>query len=356
LLLQTFTSPLSVIVYIGIAVCVVYAPALSLYFMGDDFTWLRWAATAPVDAARDYFMNAWGFFYRPIPKILYQLLYSVFWLKPAAYHIVSIVMFYWLAALVYILQRKHNVRIWIALSTTLFFIVMSVHHEIVFWISTFSHALSAGMLFSALCVFDGVWTGRSRWTQLRWLLGILLTLASALSYEGGSIAAIVVVFIGVYMYEVRSRALLAVFVTAPLYWWMRSQAGAVGASGDYGVRPGTLVVNSVANTIGYVSAIFFGPKSVELFGIIRENLRLNVYIASAVAAVGGLTVAAKFYWNRHTGEKYRKSFIWMGACVLSMVPFLGLGGMTERYALVPSAFLIIAIGQAWETVMGAARA
>lgn len=356
LLLRTFTSRLSIVLYIGIAIFVIYGSVLSHYFIGDDFTWLRWAASAQIQSIGSYFTDAGGFFYRPLPKILYQVLYSVFWLKPQAYHVVSVLMFFWLTAMVYTLLLRHGVRAWIAFATTALFIVLSVHHEIVFWISTFSHAMSAGFLFTALLVFDSAWKKTTRFSPVLWLVGTLLVFASALSYEGGSISGLVVVCIGVFLYGVRSWAYIGVLATTLLYWVMRSQAGAVGASGDYGVRPVTFVVNSFANCAGYLSAILFGPKAVELFAALRQNLRQHILVASVLASVAGVIIALKLYWYRHTLHIYQKSFVWIGASVLSMVPFLGLGGISERYALVPSAFFILALGCAWETAWATVKA
>lgn len=356
LLWKACTSPLSFVVYLFIAVCIVYRPAISLYFMGDDFTWLRWAASTPASAIGTYVTDAAGFFYRPLPKLLYFLLYAVFWLKPAAYHIVSLLLFFWIAAMVFVLQLRQNIRVWIALFTTLLFILLSVHHEIVFWISTYSHAVSAGFLLCALLVFDRVWKKSDRLSIVWWALGVVFTFASALSYEGGSVSGLVIVFIAFFLYGIRSWALLWVIATIPLYWWLRSAAGAVGASGNYGVRPATLIVNSIANATGYICASLFGPKAVESFEGFRGSIRQHVLWVSIGSLVVGIGVAMKLYKIRDSFLPYRKSLLWVGACVLSMIPFLGLGGITERYALVPSAFLIIALGQLWETALGSARA
>ncbi len=347
ILKRAFTSKLSYLLYLLAIVGIVYKDALSLYFMGDDFTWLRWAASTPTSGLWSYFTSSEGFFYRPIPKLLYFVLYSVFWLKPLAYHVVSLVLFFWLTAAVFLLMLRQKIRVWIALVVSVLFVTLSVHHEIVYWVSTYSHQLSAAFLFSALLVFDSAWRGK-RWNTFWWILGIVLTLASALSYEGGSVSPMVAAFVGYALYGVRSWGLALILCMTPLYWWMRSSASAEGASGNYGVKPTTLLVNSIGNGVGYIFASMFGPKVVELFDVLRNNLRQNLLWIS----LGGVALVAvgiiKVRLLRTKLATYKRSMFWFIAALISMIPFLGLGGMTERYTLVPSALLAMAIGESLE--------
>lgn len=345
------TSQLSVIVYLCIAVAFVYKDALSLYFMGDDFTWLRWAASTPSSQLYTYFTNAIGFFYRPIPKLLYFLLYAVFWLKPLAYHVISLVLFVWISSALYLYMCARAIRRWIALLLTVLFIVLSVHHEIVYWISTYSHMLSAAFLISAFLAFDVAWKKGATRIQLWWVVGMIFTFLSALSYEGGGIAPLVIVWIGYMLYGVRSWKLLGVMVISPLYWWCRTSAGSAGASGNYGVRPTTLLVNVVANAFGYILATFFGPKVVEFFEAARSMLRSYLLWISI-----GVLASAVIGWIKIRLVKLQAStlhtpLLWVGAACISMIPYLGLGGITERYALIPSMFLIIAMAQTLEELL-----
>ena len=347
ILKRAFTSKLSYVLYLLAGVFIVYKDALSLYFMGDDFTWLRWAASTSSSGLWSYFSSSAGFFYRPIPKLLYFVLYSVFWLKPLAYHVVSLVLFFWLTASVFLLLLRQKVRVWISLVISLLFITLSVHHEVVYWVSTYSHELSAAFLFSALLVFDSAWRAK-RWTKFWWIVGCALTLASALSYEGGSVTPVIAAFVGFALYGVRSWGLVLILCMTPLYWWMRSAAAATGASGNYGVKPTTLLVNAVGNGMGYILASFFGPKVVELFEMLRNNLRQNLlWISLGAAALVGVGLLKVRLLGAHI-TNYKRSMYWAIAALLSMIPFLGLGGMTERYALVPSALLMMAVGEALE--------
>ena len=49
-------------------------------------------------------------------------------------------------------------------------------------------------------------------------------------------------------------------------------------------------------------------------------------------------------------QSYRKSLVWILTAIISMIPFLGLGGLTERYALVPSALMMMALATGLETL------
>jgi hypothetical protein len=96
-----FTHEAAIIAYLSIAVWVLYGSVLGMYFIGDDFTWLKWAASSGAGDILKYFTESEGFFYRPIPKLWYFFLYQFFWLKPAAYHISSLALYTGIVALLY---------------------------------------------------------------------------------------------------------------------------------------------------------------------------------------------------------------------------------------------------------------
>lgn len=349
ILKRAFTSKLSYLLYILAGVFIVYKDALSLYFMGDDFTWLRWAASTPSSGLWSFFTSSAGFFYRPIPKLLYFALYSVFWLKPVAYHVVSLLLFFWLTASIFLLLLRQKVRVWIALVVSMLFISLSVHHEVVYWISTYSHQLSAALLFSALLFFDSAWRAK-RWNTFWWMVGTVSVFASAMSYEGGTVSPVIAAFVGYALYGVRSLGLVLILAMSPLYWWLRSSASAEGATGNYGVKSTTLLVNALGNGMGYIFASFFGPKVVEIFETLRNNLRHNLLWISSVAVGLVIVGIVKIRLLGMHLATYKRSLLWAVAALLSMVPFLGLGGMTERYALVPSALLMLSLGESLEVL------
>lgn len=345
LLRSVLTNRISWGVYLTVLVFVLYGRAIGMYFMGDDFTWLRWAAeTTPGDILR-YFTSSQGFFYRPIPKLWYFVLYSVFWLKPAAYHIASLAIFSGMTLLLLDILRSLRVRFVIAIAASVLFAVLSVHHESIYWISTHSHLLSALFFFAALAIALRVWQGRVAYAKIAILSIYVLLFFSGLSHEGMLVAPLLLWVIGVFLFgQRRSRALHGTLLLMPVMWLMRTLAGAVGAEGDYGYNPATLPINAVSNTAAYLGAILGGPRVIEWFAFLRGQLRaLRLPLGlSAVVGIPMFFVAIR---------RSRQLLIWVVLLGIALLPYLGLGATSERYALVASGIVCLGLGVLAEALL-----
>jgi hypothetical protein len=326
---KTLTSNAAYLVYLFIAAIVLFGSSVSNYFTGDDFTWLKWAASSSFRDVGKYFTNAQGFFYRPIPKLWYFILYAVFWLKPEGYHIVSILLFGIASALIYLLIRQRGASRGMALLSGLLFSVLAVHHENVFWISGMSSLLSAVFLFAAV-----YW-----YTSKTYLLAIPCMLLSMFSYDGMIVAPIILLIAG----GKKNWRNLLLLLAIPLYWIIRSASGAVSPSGDYGYKLSALPFNLVGNGIGYFAGTFLGPGFVEFWGTVREYLRMN----RMVAGVSGVLIAGILgfvLWKaKRIFTTYKTSLMWLACGFISLGAYLGLGNMSERYALAASGFFVAAL-------------
>lgn len=344
---NVLTSKVLMSLYVFIGVLILYGRSISMYFVADDFTWLRWASSSTFSDLPKYFTSAAGFFYRPIPKLLYFALYTVFWLKPEAYHIASLLLLTTIAIVMALILEARGVRRWIAFGAAFVCVALSVHHENVIWISGMSSLLSATFLFLAL-----LWMHPTRYkhpVMVRiqrfgvWCLALL----SAMSYEGGMIAPVIVWYVSWFVLQEQSIGSFGVLLLVPLYWAIRTHAHAVPPSGDYNVKASTFIVNTVGNSIGYVVAILFGPRAIDIMTSLRLSLRTHlVPVLAGTVGVVVVSVWAAVTKVRVHMSAYKESLVWVGAAGISALPFLGLGGMAERYALVPSVFLIMAVAVA----------
>lgn len=341
LLGRVFTSQFAMYVYIVSAVFLTFKGSINLYFVGDDFTWLKWAASTTLADLPKFFIDASGFFYRPISKISYFILYSLFWLKPWGYHMVSIGLFAVISSFVFALLRVLRVRTSIALSTTLLFVVLSIHHENVVWISGLSSILSTMFLMISLWVSAKPALSRVS-SVLQLFFVFVLTLLSALSYEGGIVAPLIVAFCAVYIFRKPKTYALILFVI-PFYIWMRTNAQSLLQTGDYSINVMRLPYNAIANGIGYMVAAFVGPVMVEWMTLLRGILKSRPQLV-----FGGFIFISLFaVWFLKRVKKmllfYKDAVLFKAMAFVALVPFLGLGGMAERYALNATVFLIIAV-------------
>jgi hypothetical protein len=346
---RVLSSRVLIAIYLLIGVLLLYGRAISMYFVADDFTWLRWAASSTYSDLPKYFVDAAGFFYRPVPKLYYFFLYSVFWLKPEAYHFVSLLLFTLITILLFGILELRKVPRLMALLFSLLFASLAIHHENVVWISGASSLLS--LLFVALAVSAVL----SRPTNavarfLKWPLIWLLSLGSACSYEGGMTAPLIVWCVSWFIAAEHTWMSLAGLLLIPMYWWMRTAAKSVPPSGDYNVRLATIVPNMIGNGIGYVLAAFGGPRAVDAFQSMRMALKTHLLPVSAVVV---LAVAGAGYAMTRVKKSllpFKESIAWVIVGFIALLPFIGLGGMSERYALTPSFFLVIALASVCRVV------
>lgn len=345
LLWQACTHKVAYVIYICVGVFFLYQKALSLYFIGDDFTWLRWAASTTMGAIPKYFTDASGFFYRPIPKLFYFLLYTVFWLKSGAYHIVAVGLFATLAILIFWLLMRLKVLPRVALLAALLFTTLAIHHENVAWVSGMSSLLSAAFLFTAL-IFVTYWKESKGGKRLVWWVMVLIsTFLSACSYEGGLVSPVIVYLVAWAIGGAGVWRAITLLATGGAYWWLRSHAHAVPPGGDYGIRMSSLLVNVIGNSVGYLLSIVSGPRALEYMNALRASLRTHVKIVSLV----GIVVVALGVWigksfGRYVKTDGKRTLPWLVAAGISLVPFIGLGGMAERYGLIASALFTVFIG------------
>lgn len=345
---RVLTHRIAFMLYFFVFVVASYVFVLQWYFVADDFTWLKWATLTGTGDIAYLFTSAEGFFYRPVPKLWYFVLYSLFWLKAGPYHFMSLVLLAISTIFVYFLAKKEGVRSYIAVPLGALYAALSIHHENVYWISGQSSLLANVFLFGSILSFIEYWSRKSTWRYAFFALGFGALLSSMLSYDGMMIAPLIVWILGTFRYKQKSMLHHGLLALIPLYWVTRTLAGAVPPSGDYGYKLSTMLINVVANGTGYIVAIFGGPRVVECWEAGRGILREHKLIVSVIGGGISLAVAAGMIRLRRTMQALSHSMIWFVCFIVSLLAYLGLGGMAERYAFIASGLLIISLGVLFE--------
>lgn len=352
LLWRLFTHPFSLALYLVFLTFGLYWKATGYYFIGDDFTWLRWAAEAQSLTWAKYFTDARGFFYRPIPKIWYFFMYSVFWLKPFAYHLVSLSLYAGIVVGLYVIGLLSGIRRWLIWIAAALFAVLSVHHENVFWISSHSHLLAAFWFVASIIAWLKAMNARGIMRSVLGLAAVVSLAISMFSWDTMLLVPIALPLISLLQYKKRNLWVFLPLLLIPVYWYMRTSSGAVQPEGDYGYKAQTFLVNTIANGMGYFIATFYGPDLFERWATLRAVLRSSLMgVTLGIVAVAALAAGVLFTMRKkltHIGSQFGWVSIWLIIAVLSFAAFAGLGGITERYTLVPSVFIILALAAALE--------
>lgn len=348
------TSNYAIVIYLLVFSIVLFSPMLSNYFVGDDFTWLRWAANCSIDpncgpfsAITNYLTNSDGFFYRPGTKVYFYLMYQVFWLNQVVYHAVSLFLNFMVAALFFLLARKVLKNNLFASFAALLFLFMSGPLEAVFWIST------TGTLFTSVFGLLGLllfiyWEEKKK---IYYFLGSIFSFSLALLFhELGIVFPLLIiayVFRNGSISKVKELATrldyLSLFIPGIIYLGVRFLAKSHWFSGDYNYDLLMLPFNIVGNLFGYATLIIIGPMSLQFYEQLRIILRENIVLAIvAIPLLGFFSYFVyKFIFNKLSDEEKRIIIFGFLFFVISLLPFLGLGNITSRYSYFASLGLIL---------------
>jgi hypothetical protein len=292
---NAFTSIWSVALYLALITSSVFSMIVNNYFVGDDFTWLRWVADCKKVASSqvpamcqplahtilDFFTSANGFFYRPGTKVYFYIMYAFFALNNDFYHIVSIALNFLVGLLVYILSLKLLKNKLFAFIAALFFILFSIHFEAVYWIS------SVGFLISAFCMLFSLvtyiyWKEKKYWVLL--VFSVLAAFTGSFFHELGIITPFIIVlydlcfaFKSNFYKKIKSGLhFLPFFLIIPIYLLMRFLAQSHWSGGDYSYNILKLPFNFIGNTIGYIGMTLLGPSFQDTATALRAIAKGNV--------------------------------------------------------------------------------
>lgn len=356
---NVFLSVPAIVAYLFALTFAGFYMIVNNFFVADDFTWLRWAsecATArgsdvclgPAQTLVSYFTQADQFFYRPGTKIYFYFMYAIFWLHNAIYHYVSIFLHFMVTASVFLITFNILKSKKIAALVAVIFLVMSVHFEQVFWISATGHLIaSVGVLASLL--FYIYWKQSKNPALL--VLSIISSIFPVFFHEFGIVTPFLLIGYDLLLgkgKKVRQR-LSAWYVYSiyllmvPGYLILRYFANSHWQGGDYTYNLIKLPLNAIGNLIGYLGVTIAGTHFRPIYDALRLNARENI----VWVVIAGLVVMAAMFvifklrnkiYNSWNGKVFIFGFV---IFVLTLLPFLGLGNITYRYAYLPSVGFVL---------------
>lgn len=332
LLRKYLTSDSALLVYLITLIFFLLGSTVKIYFIGDDFTWLKWAATSDFNNIPDFFIKSAGFFYRPLAKTLYFICYNLFWLKPEGYHIISLLFHGINSFLIYLIIKKITNKRVLSFASAVIFALLSIHTESLLWIPASFEMI--GPLFALLSFYFYLVNKKA--------LSAIYFLPSLWGHESLLIFPLILVAYDFILKQKKEYKVYILFILISVFYLeLRFFSGAHWLSGDYSYNYKNLPLNIIGNTLSYFSGIIAGPMAFDLSTTARNFFRNQKIIAYIISI---LLVSVGFLYLRISskikeGNKYVLFSIF--AFFISLMPFIGLGNISERYAYFPSVWLVI---------------
>ncbi|MGA2911301.1 MAG: hypothetical protein ABSE17_01490 [Candidatus Levyibacteriota bacterium] len=352
-ILKILTSHPFVIFYLLFISLAVFLKSVGNFFVADDFTWLKWAATTNLSDLPKFFINSQGFFYRPLDKVLMFFLYTLFSFAPQGYHLSMLLVHFLIGLGVYIIVQKLFGKKLFSFLGALIFLLLPSQAENVFWISTMSINISALFIIYMLIFWMNF---RNKGSIINYITALVLAVLAFSAYEGAIVVLPLVILFDLFISKVKIYKLNAVLSYLPLaaltvaYPFIRIATQSLPPSGDYSYNLPHLIPNVVGNFIGYLGLMLVGEPSLPWYNFMRDTLKTEtLYIAVALITILILVCLALFvYRNKLKGLFKNETAKWILFALLfsfvSLIPFLGLGNITERYSYLASVgFAILAI-------------
>ncbi|MEK9175936.1 MAG: hypothetical protein AAB520_00675 [Patescibacteria group bacterium] len=346
-------SPYAIIIYLFLFSFVLFSPTLNNFFVGDDFTWLRWAAQCrencgPVATILHYFTNSDGFFYRPGTKIYFHLMYEAFWLNQVVYHFVSLLLHFSVASLFYLMARRVLKSNILGAMSAFLFVVMSGSVEGVLWISATGHLFTAFFGLLGLLLFIN-WDEKRKPYYLVFSfisfalaplfheLGVFLPLLvpAYMLLKDNSLGSIKKIF--------KRLDYLILFIPVLIYFVMRLISHSHWFNGDYSYDLVKLPFNFFGNAFGYVFLVLLGPIFLSAYEAIRNIMRENIMLSIVIIPVFLGVLYGIFRWSKKVFNATDRKIIIFGLLffIISLLPFIALGNITSRYSYLASLGLIL---------------
>jgi 4-amino-4-deoxy-L-arabinose transferase-like glycosyltransferase len=148
-----------------------FLPGIGGYFLSDDFVLLTWTRVDSIGEVAGFFDPGTFWFYRPMVKVVYWLGQSIFGLRAAPFHLLSLALHWLNAYLVYRLVARQAGARWVAgLAAALLFMLNPHHAETVSWIAAIGDLMAACCMLSALILFQ-------RHLEVRSVISLIASLA-----------------------------------------------------------------------------------------------------------------------------------------------------------------------------------
>lgn len=359
-ILAVVTSVPAIIIYILLITFLVYSMMFGNYFVGDDFTWLRGIADCNKavngsgntsscgslgKVALQFFTNSNSFFYMPAAKIYFLIMYTLFWLNAAAYHILSTFFHFITASCVFFLTYRIFRNKLLGVIGAVFFVVLSGNYESLFWISSVGY-IAATMFILLGLVFFALWRQTK---NIFYIIASIVFIAIAPFFQEIGItgpfllSAYAVIIEGKFKRVTKFLSLLLYFIPVPFYFYFRNKAQSQWFAGDYSYRLSNLPFNAIGNLFGYFFLAFFGVGVIPYYNSLRNYGKNNVTVVIGIifVLIAVLGFIIRHLYKRKTQLHERILFFSISYSVIALLPVLGLGNMTSRYLYIASFGIVL---------------
>lgn len=341
------TSGFFIGIYLFIILCAAFLPSLSNFFVADDFTWLRWAASATFPDILNYFVDSQNFFYRPLSKSIVVLLYSFLSFQPAGYHMFTLVMHFLAVIAVYLLAKRLLQSKFLGMLTAAIFLLHPMHTENIYWFSTISVTLGAVFILYAVYAFMQFREHKSFRAGVSYLMTFVLSVFAFIAYEIAVILPVLLILVDLLVIKPKRnwRAILLhvpFIALIPLYFVIRHISNAFNGGGDYSYSIINFIPNILGNIFGYIGLFIGGRNFLPFYTSLRNSLGENVSLFAVIAVlilviIGLLIFAFKKQLLTYSKSAFGKTVIFgLLFGIVALLPFLPLGNIAERYLYLAS--------------------
>jgi hypothetical protein len=342
-LLKTLSSNVAFIFYLLLITLFVFVPSLNNFFVADDFTWLRWAANDSMGTLTRHFVDAQGFFYRPLDKIITYFLYTVFSFQPQGYHFFIIVLHFIAMIGVYIFSKQILKNSLLAFMAALLFAIHPAKAENVFWFSGLSGVLSSVFILYATVLFHRF---KEKKSVFSYGLVLAFSVLAFMSYELAIAAPLLFLAIDFFIFKtnkVKSYIVHLPFILlVPLYYLVRLWANSFQSGGDYTYNFAKIIQNVTGNFFGYVGMFLAGDYFIHFYNALRDVAReqsgvVGVLLIVVIGFVSWLTSKNKTKIAKAIKNSNLRTILFgLVFAFAALVPFLPLGNIAPRYLYLSS--------------------
>jgi hypothetical protein len=347
---KIFTSNMALSLYLFCLLIIGFKDSIANFFVADDFTWLRWAASSVISNIPGYFTDAQNFFYRPIDKTLVFFLYTLFSFSPDGYHIFILLLHLLMTLGVYILTMQIVKKKLLAFIAALIFMFLPAHSENVYWFSTISVTLSSLLIIFTTISYIHF---RNKKSKLAYIIALILSILAFLTYEIAVVIPFILILIDIIFFkpDKNLKTLLPhipFIVLLPLYYLIRNLTHAFSGGGDYSYNYIHIIPNILGNIFGYTGLFLFGQDFLSIYDPLRSHLKDNLPLFAIITIL--ITIILLLIFKTY-GKKLIKEHnnntkvILFGIffAVIALLPYLPLGNIAPRYIYLASAGLCISL-------------
>lgn len=343
------TSSYAVMTYMAIVTITVFSRSLPNYFLGQDFTWFKYASLckrgepclSAVNTIASYFTNFSTSVYSPGAKAYFYLMYSFFWLNQDVYHVVSVSLHFMCAVLFLLISYKILKNRLLASLAALLFLVVSGYSEAVFSISSTGYLFSCVFVLLGLISYIHYYEKKKLWY---FLISLACTVFALLFNDVGWILPVLLAFyqmvygslkISTVLRQVRN---LVLFIPAILYLFIRLGSFIAFLKTEPLI---SLPFQAVNNIIGYFLLGLFGGLSEKIYAILQGHWILSLVSTLLICLVVFIIYKSKVL--ALTKQEARIAVFGVLFFLVSLLPFILISGLYGTYSYLPTMGILLVL-------------